>query len=66
MWKSNGPDVKKILYVQTHEEADPERTETPFFLAAAGAAMDNEARVYFTMNGPKRLAKCNGGNFRPS
>ena len=57
MWKTNDPDTKKILYVQTHGEADPERTATPFFLATAGAAMDNEVAIYFTMNGPQCLAK---------
>jgi predicted peroxiredoxin len=49
--------VKKILYVQTHGRATPERSATPFFLAAAGAAMDNEVGIYFTMNGPQLLAK---------
>jgi predicted peroxiredoxin len=48
------------LYVQTHGEKDPERTATPFFLATAGAAMDNEVCIYFTMNGPQCLAKGNG------
>ena len=60
VWKTNDPDVKKILYVQTHGEADPERTATPFFLATAGAAMDNEVCIYFTMNGPQCVAKGNG------
>jgi predicted peroxiredoxin len=60
MWKTNDPDVKKILYVQTHGENDPERTATPFFLATAGAAMDNEVAIYFTMNGPQCVAKGNG------
>jgi len=57
MWKTNDEDVKKILYVQTHGEKDPERTATPFFLATAGAAMDNEVCIYFTMNGPQCLEK---------
>lgn len=47
----------KILYVQTHGRDTPERSATPFFLAAAGAAMDNEVAIYFTMNGPQLLAK---------
>jgi predicted peroxiredoxin len=46
----------KILYVQTHGRDTPERSATPFFLAAAGAAMDNEVAIYFTMNGPQLLA----------
>ena len=53
MWKTNDPDEKKILYVQTHGRGDPERTATPFFLATAAAAMDNEVCIYFTMNGPQ-------------
>jgi uncharacterized protein len=57
MWKTNDEEVKKILYVQTHGEKDPERTATPFFLATAGAAMDNEVCIYFTMNGPQCLEK---------
>jgi predicted peroxiredoxin len=50
-------DVKKILYVQTHGRDTPERSATPFFLATAAAAMDNEVAIYFTMNGPQLLAK---------
>ena len=47
----------KILYVQTHGRESPERSATPFYLAAAAAAMDNEVAIYFTMNGPQLLAK---------
>jgi hypothetical protein len=50
-------DIRKILYVQTHGRDTPERSATPFFLATAGAAMDNEVAIYFTMNGPQLLAK---------
>jgi len=50
-------DVKKILYVQTHGRDTPERSATPFYLATAAAAMDNEVAIYFTMNGPQLLAK---------
>lgn len=48
---------KKVLYVQTHGRAEPECSATPFFLATAAAAMDNEVAIYFTMNGPQLLAK---------
>ncbi len=48
---------KKILYVQTHGVDMPERSATPFYLAAAGAAMDAEVGIYFTMNGPTLLQK---------
>lgn len=46
-----------ILYVMTHGTESPERCATPFFLAAAAAAMDVEVSIYFTMNGPKLLKK---------
>lgn len=50
-------EEKKVLYVQTHGRDTPERSATPFFLATAAAAMDNEVAIYFTMNGPQLLAK---------
>ncbi len=50
-------ETKKILYVQTHGADDPARSATPFYLAAAAAAMDIEAGIYFTMNGPTLLRK---------
>jgi predicted peroxiredoxin len=50
-------DDKKILYVQTHGVDMPERSATPFFLAAAGAAMDADVGIYVTMNGPTLLQK---------
>ncbi len=50
-------EEKKVLYVQTHGRDTPERSATPFFLATAAAAMDNEVSIYFTMNGPQLLAK---------
>ena len=48
---------KKVLFVQTHGRNEPERSATPFFLATAAAAMDNDVAIYFTMNGPQLLAK---------
>ena len=50
-------DRRFVLYVQTHGREAPEKTATPFYLAAAAAAMDNEVAIYFTMNGPQLLAK---------
>ena len=47
----------KILYVQTHGIADPERSATPFFLAASAAAMEFEVMIYFTMYGPTLLRR---------
>ena len=46
-----------VLYVMTHGTDTPERCATPFFLAASAAAMDVEAGIYFTMNGPQLLKK---------
>jgi len=33
-------EVKTIIYVQTHGLDEPSKSATPFFLAAAAAAMD--------------------------
>jgi predicted peroxiredoxin len=55
MW--TGDLDSKILYVQTHGVTDPGRSATPFFLAAAAAAMDSEVMIYFTMYGPTLLQK---------
>ncbi len=48
---------RRILYVQTHGVDMPERSATPFYLAAAAAAMDISVGIYFTMNGPTLLEK---------
>jgi predicted peroxiredoxin len=58
-WKNDeGEEFEhRILYVQTHGRESPERSPTPFYLAAAAAAMDNQVAIYFTMNGPQLLAK---------
>ncbi len=53
----NEEDPKRIMYVQTHGVDEPGKTATPFFLAAAAAAMDIEASIYFTMNGATLLKK---------
>ncbi|HBY93981.1 MAG TPA: sulfur reduction protein DsrE [Chloroflexi bacterium] len=50
-------ETKKIIYVQTHGLDTPERSATPFYLAAAGAAMDIEVGIYFTMNGATLLRR---------
>jgi predicted peroxiredoxin len=47
----------RVLYVQTHGIDDPGRSATPFFLAAAAAAMEFEVMIYFTMYGPTLLHK---------
>jgi len=58
MWKElDDEDIRQILYVQTHGAESPERSATPFYLATAAAAMDNEVAIYFTMNGPQLLVK---------
>lgn len=50
-------DGESVLYVMTHGTESPERCATPFFLAASAAAMDVEAAIYFTMNGPQLLRR---------
>jgi predicted peroxiredoxin len=50
-------EAKSIMYVQTHGVDEPGKSATPFFLAAAAAAMDIEAAIYFTMNGATLLKK---------
>lgn len=50
-------DETTILYVQTHGVDEMAKSATPFFLAAAAAAMDAEVGIYFTMNGPTLLKK---------
>jgi predicted peroxiredoxin len=52
-----GDGRRRILYVQTHGVDMPERSATPFYLAAAAAAMDIEVGIYFTMNGPTLLQR---------
>jgi predicted peroxiredoxin len=47
----------RVLYVHTHGIDDPGRSATPFFLAAAAAAMEFEVMIYFTMYGPTLLRK---------
>lgn len=55
MWSDDAEG--KVLYVQTHGVDDPGRCATPFFLAAAAAAMECEVFIYFTMYGPTLLQK---------
>lgn len=50
-------EAKSIMYVQTHGVGEPSKSATPFFLAAAAAAMDIDAAIYFTMNGATLLKK---------
>ncbi len=52
-----GDGQRRILYVQTHGVDMPERSATPFYLAAAAAAMDISVGIYFTMNGPTLLER---------
>ncbi|MDA8284499.1 MAG: DsrE/DsrF/DrsH-like family protein [Actinomycetota bacterium] len=55
LWAGDGEG--KVLYVQTHGVSDPGRCATPFFLAAAAAAMEVEVAIYFTMYGPQLLRR---------
>jgi predicted peroxiredoxin len=47
----------RVVYVQTHGVDEPSKAATPFYLATAGAAMDMEVSIYFTMHGPTLLQK---------
>ncbi len=59
----NGQEA--VLYVMTHGLESPERCATPFFLAASAAAMDVDAGIYFTMNGPLLLKQGNPEKIGP-
>ena len=48
---------KKILVIQTHGVDTPRRTYSPLFYAMAGAAMEMEVMVWFTMDGTNQLKK---------
>ncbi len=50
-------ETKKLLYIQTNGIESPERSATPFYLAASAAAMDIEVGIYFTVNGPPLLVR---------
>ena len=50
-------ETKKLLYIQTNGVESPERSATPFYLAASAAAMDIEVGIYFTVNGPTLLVR---------
>ena len=50
VWKTNDHETKRVLYVQTHGEKDPERTATPFFLATA-ALGSYYGKVRVSVNG---------------
>lgn len=54
-----------VVYVVTHGVDYPERCATPFFLAAAAAAMDADVYIYFTMRGPELLKKEVGDQIGP-
>ena len=58
-------DESSVVYVVTHGVDHPERCATPFFLAAAAAAMDAEVSIYFTMRGPELLKKDVGDKIGP-
>ena len=50
-------ETQKLLYIQTNGVEAPERSATPFYLAASAAAMDIEVSIYFTVNGPTLLVR---------
>ncbi len=48
---------KKVVYIHTIGTETPERTATPFYLAATGALMDLDVSMIFTMKGTGLLKK---------
>jgi predicted peroxiredoxin len=58
-------DEPFVLYVQTHGTDEPAKSATPFYLAAAAAAMDMDVAIYFTMHGPTLLRKGTGDTLSP-
>jgi predicted peroxiredoxin len=58
-------DQAVVLYVMTHGVDEPKRCATPFYLAAAAAAMDADVSIYFTMNGPTLLQRGVGRRIGP-
>jgi predicted peroxiredoxin len=58
-------DQAVVLYVMTHGVDEPKRCATPFYLAAAAAAMDADVSIYFTMNGPTLLQRGVGERIGP-
>ena len=51
------PEGKKLLVIQTHGIETPRRTYSPIFYAMAGAAMEMETMIWFTMDGTDQLKK---------
>jgi predicted peroxiredoxin len=50
-------ETKKILIVQSSGVREPKRTYAPLYIALAGAAMEMEVKVWFTMEGVSLLRK---------
>lgn len=50
-------DTKRMIYVHTWGVNTPERTATPIYLATAGALMDFDVTIVFTMHGSSILKK---------
>lgn len=50
-------DMPKVLYIHTIGTETPERTATPFYLAATGALSDMDVTIIFTMKGTGLLKK---------
>jgi predicted peroxiredoxin len=55
---SETPDapLKRFLFVVTTGVSEPRKAFTPFYYAAAAAAMDHETWMFFVAEGPSLLA----------
>jgi len=57
---------KKFLFVVSTGASEPKKAFTPFYYAAAAAAMDFETSMFFLAEGPSLLAPGVAANLRTS
>lgn len=58
------PTAKKFLFVVSTGASEPKKAFTPFYYAAAAAAMDFETCMFFLAEGPSLLAPGVADNLR--
>ncbi|AGA34879.1 DsrE family protein [Thioalkalivibrio nitratireducens DSM 14787] len=46
---------QKVVIIMTSGPSEPARCATPFYLGSVLAAMDNEVRIFFTMEGVRLM-----------
>ncbi len=55
--KSVSDQPQRILYIHTSGPNTPDRVASPFFLATAGALLEHEVTMLFTMRGTELMKK---------